>query len=170
MKSKSSVSIHSRGARLNRQAAMRSTTPPGWSKTLADLLAENRNLSGEEIEWARTFEREQLRSWARFPRPGEVYELIGDSEISYVTHWRAPFTGGGKGMLQKGTRIRVSGGTGDLEPIGVYADPIDKPRVEAELIPEADRLGETYAGFSLFIRTTELNRLFHLVTKTDDVA
>ena len=143
---------------------MRATFPPGWSKTISDLLAENRNVSGEEIEWARNFEREQLRSWARFPRPGEVYELIGDAEISYLTHWGAPFTGGGKGMLRPGTRVRIAEGTGDAEPIGVHADPLEKSRIEAELVPEADRNSDDYAGFSLSISTSELNRLFRLVT------
>jgi hypothetical protein len=146
---------------------MRPTLPLGWSKTLADLLAENRNVSGEEIEWARTFEREQLRPWARFPRPGEIYELIGDAEISYVTHWSAPFTGGGKGLLRQGTRIRVAEGVIDPEPIGVYADPLEKSRIEAVLIPEAERNSSTYGGFSLFISTSELNRLFRLVTTND---
>jgi len=144
---------------------MNHTTPPGWSKTLTELLAENGNVSGEEIEWARNFEREQLRSWARFPRPGDLYELSADAEISYVTHWAAPFTGGGKGLLRKGTRVRVAVGSADPEPIGVYADPLERSRIEAELVPEADRRAEAYAGFSLSIKTADLNKLFCLVVE-----
>lgn len=144
--------------------------PQGWSKTINDLVAEKRNLSGEEIEWARNFEREQLRPWARFPRPGEIYELIDDSELSYVTHWSAAFTGGGKGMLRHGTLVRIGEGTGDPEPIGVYAVPLDKARVEAELIPEAERNADKYGGFSLSISTGELNKLFRLVTAPRDAA
>jgi hypothetical protein len=142
---------------------MRSTPPSGWSKTIDDLLAEKRNISGEEIEWARTFEREKLRSWARFPCPGEVYELTSDAEISYVTHWSAPFTGGGKGLLRRGTRVRIADSIGDSEPIGVYADALEKSRIEAELVPEADRKADSYGGYSLSIKTAELNRLFRLV-------
>jgi hypothetical protein len=142
---------------------MNRTLPPGWSKTLTELLAEKSNVSGEEIEWARTFEREQLRSWARFPRPGDLYELSSDAEISFVTHWGAPFTGGGKGVLRKGTLVRVSAGSADPEPIGVYADPLERSRVEAELVPETDRQAEDYAGFSLSIKTAELNQIFCLV-------
>jgi hypothetical protein len=139
---------------------MNRTVPSGWSKTLTELLAEKTNLSGEEIEWARTFEREQLRSWVRFPRPGDLYELAGDTEISYVTHWAAPFTGGGKGLLRAGTRVRVAAEFADPEPIAVYCDPVEKSRIEADLVPESDRRAENYAGFSLSISTADLNKLF----------
>jgi hypothetical protein len=149
---------------------MSSALPKGWSKTLDDLFAEKRQVSGEEIEWARTYEREQLRSWARFPRPSEVYELADDAEISYMTHWSAAFTGGGKGLLRKGTRVRISVHTSDPEPIGVYADPLEKSLVEAALVPETDRSAAKYAGFSLFIRTAELNKLFHIVSRGDNAA
>ena len=149
---------------------MHSTLPSGWSKTIEDLLAENRNISGEEIGWARTFEREQLKSWARFPRPGEIYELTNDAEISYVTHWGAPFTGGGRGILRRGTRVRIGDGIGDPEPIGVYADALDQGRIEAELVPEADRKADSYGGYSLSIKTAELNRLFRLVGTRGDAA
>jgi hypothetical protein len=143
---------------------MSPTFPAGWSKTLAELLAENRHVSGEEIEWARSYERDQLRSWARFPRPGEVYELVADAEISYLTHWGAPFTGGGKGMLPKGTRVRIADALSDAEPIGAYAEPLEKAAVEALLVPETDRNADAYGGFSLSISTAELNKLFQLVT------
>ena len=147
---------------------MPSTPPPGWSKTLDDLLAEKRNISREETEWACTYEREKLKSWVRFPRPGEVYELINDAEISYVTHWSAPFTGGGKGVLRRGTRIRIGDGIGDPEPIGVYADAVEERRIEVELVPEADRKADSYGGYSLFIKTAELNRLFRIVENGGD--
>src|SRR4051794_23014312 len=118
---------------------MSSALPKGWSKTLDDLFSEKRQVSGEEIEWARAYEREQLRSWARFPRPSEVYELLADAEISYMTHWSAPFTGGGKGLLRKGTRVRISVHTSEPEPIGVYAEPLEKSVVETALVPETER-------------------------------
>jgi hypothetical protein len=121
-----------------------SALPKGWSKTLDDLFAEKRHVSGEEIEWARTYERNELRSWARFPR--------------------------GKGLLRKGTRVRISVHTSDPEPIGVYADPLEKALVEAALVPEADRIDAKYAGFSLFIKTAELNKLFRIVSTGDNAA
>lgn len=146
-----------------RSDRMNTTRPKGWSKTISDLLAENRNISGEEIEWARAYERDQLRTWARFPRPEEVYELLDDAEISFVTHWSAPFTGGGKGLLRKGSRVCIADPVSGPEPIGVYAEPLDKDSVESALVPEAERKAEDYAGFSLWISTAELNKLFRLV-------
>jgi hypothetical protein len=137
--------------------------PKGWTKTVEDLVAEKRDLSGEEIAWARSYEREQLRSWARFPRPGEVYELCVDAQITYLIHWLAPFTGGGKGMLPKGARVRVAQVISEAEPISVGAEPLEKAQVEAVLIPESERNDEKYGGFSLSIRTAELNKLFRLV-------
>jgi hypothetical protein len=149
---------------------MSPTLPPDWSKTITDLLAENRNISGQEIEWARAYEREQIRSWARFPRPGEVFELASDAEISFVTHWRAPFTGGGKGLLRKGTRVRIVDPVSDPEPIAVYAHPLEMSLVEVALVPESDRRAERYAGYSLSIRTVELNKLFNLVSDSGNAA
>jgi hypothetical protein len=56
--------------------------PPRWNKTIDDLMAEKRAISGDEIEWA------------RFPRDAEVFEAQADLKLHYLTHWSAPFTGG----------------------------------------------------------------------------
>lgn len=119
--------------------------------------------SGDEIEWAREYERSLLRPWARFPRNGEVFEAQSEMQIDYLTHWAAPFTGGGKYLLRKGTRIRVSVMPFDPEPIGVYAAPLDAA-LEKEIVPEAERTGPKYGGFSLFVKTDRLNREFRQIT------
>jgi hypothetical protein len=142
---------------------MSSPRPPDWNKTLRELLAEGRGVSGQEIQWARSYERDQLRAWARFPKPGEVYELLEDAEVSFVTHWDAPYTGGGKGKLRKGSRIRVVDDISDEEPLAVGAIPLAREEAETALVPEAERSAEKYAGFSLSVTTSELNRLFRLV-------
>jgi hypothetical protein len=49
------------------------------------------------------------------------------------------------------------------EPIGVYAEPLNGPRIEDLLVSEADRKNPKYGGFSLSIPTADLNRLFRLV-------
>ncbi len=54
----------------------------------------------------------------RFPRNGEVYEAIEDTPVRFLTHWRAPFTDGGEGVLPQGTRVRVVVFETDPEPIG----------------------------------------------------
>ena len=144
--------------------------PPEWNKTLSDLTAENRSLSGEEIEWARQYEREQLRSWARFPKDGEEFEALRELQITYLIHWRAPYSSGGEGRLPKGTRVRVSVPAFDLEPVGVYAVPIEEKVLEKQLIPEADRLDGKYGGYSLSLKVAQLNTDFQPVQPNAAVA
>lgn len=140
--------------------------PAGWNKRLADLEATDHGdgrpcITAEEFEWAREYERRLLRPWARFPRDGEVYVATGDFPVSFLTHWRAPFTGGGKGVLPRGTRIRVR--ASDAEPIGVYAYAENASELELALVPAEDRLAPKYDGYSLSISTEDLNRHFRLV-------
>jgi hypothetical protein len=141
--------------------------PPGWNKTIADLFAhsnESRSpIAPPEMEWARSYERSLLRSWARFPVDGDVYEAVEDMPIKFLTHWRSPFTGGGSGTLPKGTRVRVKVPDWMREPVGVNADPFDAERIERTLISEADRNNAKYGGYSLSISTAELNKCFRLV-------
>lgn len=133
-------------------------------KTLSELLKDGQTHSWQEIQQARTYEREQLRSWAHFPKSGEVYELQTDAVVSFLTHWHAPFTGGGTGTLKQGTRVRI-GDDIDDEPIAVHAEPLEAARVERELVPVEERLAEKYAGFSLSLRTEDLNKVFRRVTE-----
>lgn len=126
-------------------------------------MSEKRTISAEELEWARSYERDKLRTWARFPKDGEEFEANSEVEVDYVTHWQAPFTGGGKGKLLKGTRVRVSVSERHPEPIGVYAQPVEYLRLENELVPAAERSAPKYGGFSLSISVAQLNRDFHLV-------
>lgn len=138
--------------------------PPGWNKTLADLDAEKRSLSGEEIHWAREYDREQLRAWARFPLNDEVFEATRDVRVTYMIDWRGPGSTGGEGVLPKGTRIRVSVHAGDPEPVLVYATPLDEQGVAQLLIPEDDRNSTRYGGYSLGIDVALLNREFQQIS------
>jgi hypothetical protein len=141
--------------------------PPGWNKTIRDLIAESkesrRPVGSPEIGWARAYERSLLRPWVRFPLDGEVYEALEDTPIQFLTHWHAPFTGGGEGVLPKGTKVRVKVFESEREPISVYADPLDGPQIEQLLVSESDRTHDKYGGFSLSVPTAELNKLFRLV-------
>jgi hypothetical protein len=140
--------------------------PAGWKKRLADLRATDHGdgrpcITADEIAWAREYERRLLRSWARFPCDGEVYEATEAVRVAFVTHWRAAFTGGGEGTLPKGTRIRVQ--VCDAEPVGVYAKAENAGNLERLLVPDEDRGWPTYSGFSLAISTEDLNHHFRLV-------
>jgi hypothetical protein len=141
--------------------------PAGWNKTIADLFAEakesRRPVGPPEIDWARAYERSLLRPWARFPLNGEIYEALDDTPVRFLTHWSAPFTDGGAGILPKGTKVRVQVSDFMPEPVLVYADPLDRDVIERILVPETTRKAHKYGGFSLSIPTADLNQRFRLV-------
>jgi hypothetical protein len=139
--------------------------PSGWNKTLRDLIAERRSVSADEFAWARAYERAKLRSWARFPRDGEIYEALCDMPVSYITHWRGPFTGGDTGTLRAGTRVVVHVGLDEPEPVHVHARPLDAARIEEELVSETDRRQPNYAGFSLTLSVEDLNKRFRRLAR-----
>ncbi|MGH9807842.1 MAG: hypothetical protein ACRD9W_11375 [Terriglobia bacterium] len=138
--------------------------PAGWNKTLDDLYAEKRSLSGHELSWASGYEQEQLRAWARFPKDDEVFEAVAEVEVSYITYYRAPYGGGGKGKLPAGTRVQVHVLEHQPEPTGVSARPLEEVRIEELLVPENDRRSSNYDGYDLFIKVDKLNKEFRLVS------
>ena len=146
---------------------MSSGFPVGWSKTIADLFVEakktNSSVGPPETEWARAYEQSLLRPWARFPLDGEVYEAIEDTPVSFLTHFRAPFTDGGTGIIPKGTKVRVKVTSFATDPISVYADPLNHTSIEQLLVPPAILADAKYGGFSLSISTAELNTKYHLI-------
>ena len=137
--------------------------PADWTTTLTELSAQGRSYSAEESTWARAYEVEQLRTWARFPKDGEQYEALRDLQVRYLIHWKAPYATGGDGALVKGSRVRASVPAGNAEPIGVYVTPIDEKAFEQKFIPEGDRASGKYDGYSIFLRVAQLNRDFRLV-------
>jgi hypothetical protein len=137
--------------------------PADWCKTLADLHAEHRDLTGHEIRWAREYEREQLRGRVRFPVDGEVFEATCEVTVPYVMHWKAPYSGGGKTTLPCGERVRVSVPASDPEPIGVYAEPVERRGFEERVVEEADRRNPKYDGISVFLAVADIDRHFRRV-------
>jgi hypothetical protein len=141
--------------------------PIGWTKTTADLFAESKELGTAvgppQTEWALAYERHLLRSWARFPNDGEVYEALEDNSVTVLTDWAAPYTGGCDGVLPKSTKVRVSVVSFNLEPVAVYAFPLNSKEIEALLVSEADRCNEKYRGYHLSVSTADLNRRYRLI-------
>jgi hypothetical protein len=158
-------------AACSKIASMSSQTPPappGWNKTIDDLLVEaragGRNAVGSpEADWARDYERSLLPVGTRFPKKGDVYEATEDLQVGYLTSWAAPFTGGGTGTLKSGERVIVDDDVLLARPVGVYARPIDYAAVEERMVPESDRANRKYAGFCLSLKTADLSRNFRLV-------
>jgi hypothetical protein len=144
--------------------------PPGWNKTIEDLLAEVRrgerkSVGSPELDWARQYMRSMIPEGTRYPRKGDVYEATADVEVRYITHWAAPFTGGGTGTLKAGERVRVIQDMWDPKPVGFYAQPINLADVEQRLVPLQQRADPKYSGFSLSLRTIELKDKFRLLNE-----
>ena len=97
----------------------------------------------------------------RLPSPGEVYEAVDDVEISYLTTHAPPYTGGGKRVLAKGERVRIS--TVGKHRMSVYCDPLRYEALHAHFISKEERANPSYTGYYLFVRTAQLNTKFRLV-------
>jgi len=140
--------------------------PPGWNKTTSDLLEEmNAGVSkgfGPEWEWARDYERSLLPADIRYPRKGDVYEALRDIEVSYLTTWETPYTGGGKAVLSQGEKIKVDEEPID-RPISVSAVAVNYSELEQRIVPSSDRNSEKYSGFYISVKTIDLNKHFKLI-------
>ena len=116
--------------------------PVGWTKTLAELMAEckeqRRSIGPSETDWTRAYERSLLCKWVQFPMDGDIYEALDETPVNFLTHWAAPFTGGGSGILPKGTQVRVEVFSIEPEPIAVCAQPLEREAIEARLVEVSD--------------------------------
>jgi hypothetical protein len=144
--------------------------PPGWNKTIRDLMAEvdsgaRRSVGSPEIDWARDYERSLLPADTRFPCEGETYEALEDCCVTYITSWAAPYSGGGTATLMRGERITIRFAPKGSRPIMIYADPAEYRVLESRIVPLAERRAASYEGYHLAIATVELNKKFRLVGK-----
>ena len=71
-------------------------------------------------------------------------------EVSYLTHWEAPYTGGGECELPEGTVLKViSDPPGHAKAAGCR--PVNYDEMEAIVIPEDVRQSPKYAGYMFSI-------------------
>lgn len=145
--------------------------PSDWNLTIFELVEEisagKRPFNEEELTWARAYDISLIPDGVRIPKLADEYESLIDQEVAYMTGWSAPVTGGGKGMLLKGERVRISAEPVDEKPIGVYARPLEYEKLEARMVSKEDRTNSKYAGFNLLIKTVDLIKDFKLVESED---
>jgi hypothetical protein len=83
-------------------------------------------------------------------RKGQRYKTGEEMEVLYVTRWKTPFSGGGKGRLPAGTVLTVAEDPAPGATV-VACDPDKAKELEPAMVPESERSDERYDGFSLSI-------------------
>lgn len=131
-------------------------------KTIEELIeksAKGESVSGKAIENAKKLSKALMPKGLFYPKGGEVFEAIHDIQISYLTHFMAPCTGGGKAKLLKGEKLIISK-PNQNKALGYYCYPTNADELENRIIPYSERNDPAYNGFSLSIDTKELNSNF----------
>lgn len=85
---------------------------------------------------------------------GDRFRVVKAIQVRPLTHWHAPFTGGGRpGSLLPGEVVRVFSDTPALAfGVGCVVDPEERLRaLEIEFVEEEDRAHPKYAGYSFVI-------------------
>jgi hypothetical protein len=145
--------------------------PSDWNLTIFELVEEisngKRPFKEQELVWARDYDLSLIPEGVRIPKLGDVYESLVDQEVAFMTGWIAPVTGGGKGMLLVGERMRISADPVDEKPIGICARPLEYEKLEARMVSKEDRTNPKYGGFSLLVKTVDLIKNFKLVENED---
>ena len=97
-----------------------------------------------------------------YPKGGEIFEALVDVEISYLTHFLAPYTGGAKAMLLKGEQVIINPPSQEM-PFSYRCDAVRSEDIEKCIIPRSDSESYKYDGYSLSIKTILLNTHFRIV-------
>ena len=98
----------------------------------------------------------------RFPKKGDIYEVLEDMTVTYFVCYTAPFTGSGSGVLKKGDRLIVDYEPTDSKPLGVSVKGVNHKDLEARIVPRSIRREPRYGGIDFFFDTVELNNKFKL--------
>jgi hypothetical protein len=95
-------------------------------------------------------------------REGDRFVTTRDTPVRGVTHWRAPFTGGFSATLPEGT-VLVADIDGVEGAEAFCCRPERYEAVEAELVPEEERLAGKYDGYSLVLLYSDVGVLLRRI-------
>jgi len=128
-----------------------------------------KGVSADEMWLAAEHDRRHLPADTRFPRIGEVYVSLCDFEITYLTHHRAPYKGGGTARLPPGECIRVQSfnDRDEVRPLSSYCSPLKYDELQKRIVPEEQRSDKDYDGYSFLVETADINRIFALTVHED---
>lgn len=91
-----------------------------------------------------------------------VFELTEDTELEYLIHYAAPFTGGDKCIVPKGTAFAT---TGPMRDDALYMDLVDEnneelfERMRAQVKEKDEKVFPRLQGFSFFITEEQIKTL-----------
>jgi O-acetyl-ADP-ribose deacetylase (regulator of RNase III) len=133
-------------------------------KTLDELFNELKigkrsSINEQELENGRKLSKALMPTGLFYPTGFEVFEAVDDIQISYLTYFMAPYTGGDKAKILKGERV-VVGKPNQEKPLSYHCLPINAGEIEKRIIPLSDRDNPAYDGYSLSIETKLLNKYF----------
>lgn len=134
-------------------------------KTVDELWDEvkgGKTVKGNAVENAKKLSKALMPKGLFYPKGGEVFEARYDIQISYLTHFMMPYTGGNKAKLLQGERVIISK-PNQVNPLGYYCYPINEDEIEKRIIPISDRNHPAYNGFSLSVDTKSLNSDFRQI-------
>jgi hypothetical protein len=98
---------------------------------------------------------------------GDKFIALTDFEITGLTHWSAPYTGGFKCVIPKGTILIVFH---DPVPgaIGFGVIPENKGEFELKHVPESDRKAGNYSGYSFIFFEKDIGTKIRKIASTQD--
>lgn len=117
-----------------------------------------------EMDWATQYEQSLLPPNIRFPKVGEIYEAIQDTDVQFEIYFSAPITNSGNGKLLTGERVRVTFISPKDRPIWAFARPIQYRTVEDRFVDKA-QCDPPYGHFAVVLKTAELDASFRPVGK-----
>ena len=92
-------------------------------------------------------------------RAGDVLVALDEVEVGYLTQWRAPFTGGGTGIIPAGTRLVAVPPIRDATGFAARAEASEE--IEELLLPET-RTEPGYDGYYFVLAFDDIGTKFEV--------
>lgn len=103
-------------------------------------------------------------------KQGQTYRANTNIEITCMTSWRAPYTGGHKRSLPAGEEFIITNDPPE-QATAVYADPLNYDKLHKQFVPWTDRIRFLlYTGYYLCIELETIRTGCSLVEDIADEA
>src|SRR2546425_1388647 len=141
---------------------MSNPAPPGWNKTVDDLMSEisqgsrqQLSVTDDEFQWAVDYERSLLPAGTVFPRKNQVWQTVHGCEVRFIAVFADQPARGGAARLPHGERVLILANCD--QPISVSFQPVRYDELHERIVPEDVRRMPGYRGYLLDQKLTHLN-------------